>query len=88
MSDWRFRVNQEEESPLHDGWGGESLDIVGDCGRLGIGAGMAVFEATDHRHRNKGQSWKSLGYAKPRLGRLGIAWYCLEGKGKDLAIQP
>ena len=71
MSDWRVRVDKEGESPLHAGWGGKSLDMGADCWRLGIGAGMAVSEATDNRHRNNGQSWKSLGYAKPRLGRLG-----------------
>ena len=64
-------MNKEGESPLHDGWGDQSLDMVADCWRLGIGAGMAVSEATDNRHRNNGQSWKSLGYAKPRLGSLG-----------------
>ena len=53
MSDWRVRVNNEGESPLHDCWGkGESLNMGADCWRLGIGAGMAIFEATDNRHRN------------------------------------
>ena len=56
MSDWRVRVNEEGESPLHIDGGGKSLDERADCWRLGIGAGMAVSEATtDNRHRNNGQ---------------------------------
>ena len=82
-------MNSEEESSLHDGWGGRSLDMAADCWRLGIGAGMAVSEATDHRHRNNGQSWKRLGkvLGMQSQGLVGLVGLVLLGR-KDLAIQP
>ena len=80
MSDWGGGVSEEGESPLHIRVG-KSLEMEAEGWRLGIlaGMGMGISEATGTDIGNNGGSLGSLGYAEPRLGRLGML-------GKDLAI--
>ena len=73
-------MSEEGESPLHIRVG-KSLEMEAEGWRLGIlaGMGMGISEATGTDIGNNGGSLGSLGYAEPRLGRLGML-------GKDLAI--